>query len=579
MSIGRCIMAVTKYEAYYRQITEILETIKDNYQYSNLSLAFANWFLKTYFKLSDQEIEESIIDGANDNGIDAILIDDDKKELSVFQFKFPSENNIGHEIAQADILKTLNGFNILIDPKGTKLPQYNDKFIDYSMQLKDKPIYTFNIYFVSFNKGIIDNKNQTEAFQSDFCQRSGSKLEIFCYDKTVISNIYEKITRKNSLEIELKYKVMQSSYDIAKKSINSYTGVINGHELISAIKEKIVTIFDENIRLYEKKSEVNDSIKRTASGESSFMFYFYNNGIVFICDEAKHSPNAMSISLKGVSIVNGCQTVTSLFQLYTEGNLKKDVDLLVRIIEISDYSERMKITEFLNSQTPIRDSYFISNHTIIRSLQNDLLKKNVFLERQINEFDYKNMHNAIDKSIEFIVIPLEKSIQYYVGYWLNKYAYSAKSAKSSLFDKSKIDEILKDITADKLLAAYNMYNNISQVITKYRRTRRNEQKTEFADFLGISQNKLLSHINEYLFMNTGDILLLNATQNLKSKYKIIAVDCSDEAIIRQAIFIVKDIIKETTGIYSTLTKTSNVFQKMQDRIQTLDKQYECNNRS
>lgn len=571
-------MAITKYEAYYKHIAEILTEIREIHEYSNLSIAFAHWFLKANFNLSDQEIEEAIIDGANDNGIDAIIIDDDEKTLSVFQFKFPKENNIGNEISQDEILKTLNGFNILIDSKNPSNDcKCNNKFLDYCIELKDKILYSFNIYFVSFNKGVVDNKNYTDNFKVNFFKTRGSELNFFYYDKEVISNIYEKITRKNSLKVELQYKLMQPSYDIELKSINSYTGVINGISLITAIKEKILTIFDENIRLYEKKSEVNNNIKKTAAGNSSFMFYFYNNGIVFICNEAKHSPNAMTITLEGASIVNGCQTVSSLFQLYMEEKLKKDVDLLVRIIEISDYSERMKITEFLNSQTPIRDSYFISNHTIIRNLQNDLLVKNVFLERQINEYEYRKSHNAIDEVIDYTVIPLEKSIQYYVGYWLNKYAVSAKGSKSSLFDKTKIDEILKDITSDRLLIAYNMYNTISQVITKYRRTRRNNKKTEFAEYLGISQDELLSHINEFLFMNTGDILLLNATKNLKYKYEAMKLTYSDEIVIKDAIFIIKDIIKgEKTGIYSTLTKSSTVFQKMQEKIEVLTEKYSCN---
>lgn len=69
--------------------------------------------------------------------------------------------------------------------------------------------------------------------------------------------------------------------------------------------------------------------------------------------------------MQGASIVNGYQTV----------------NVLVIIISIADYSERMKITEYLNSQTPIRDSYFIANHPIVRDLQQKLLQHGYFLER------------------------------------------------------------------------------------------------------------------------------------------------------------------------------------------------------
>ena len=192
------------------------------------------------------------------------------------------------------------------------------------------------------------------------------------------------MNRKNDLEITLSYKQLASAYDIDSMNIKSYVGLVNGRSLISSIENSIETIFDENIRLYEGKTSVNNSIKATASNpKESEMFYFYNNGVTVICDKVNNSPNKLSVSLKGVSIVNGCQTVTSLYDLYTQNKLENGVDILTRIIEISDYNERMKITEYLNSQNPIKDSYFIANHTIIRDLQKSLENKGYYLSLNI----------------------------------------------------------------------------------------------------------------------------------------------------------------------------------------------------
>ena len=81
------------------------------------------------------------------------------------------------------------------------------------------------------------------------------------------------------------------------------------------------------------------------------MFYFFNNGVVFICDNASNSPASNQIVMDGASVVNGCQTLTVLYNAYNKEKLSDNVNLLVRIIVISDYNERMKITEYLNSQT------------------------------------------------------------------------------------------------------------------------------------------------------------------------------------------------------------------------------------
>lgn len=370
----------------------------------------------------------------------------------------------------------------------------------------------------------------------------------------------KKLIEKNSIEINLKYKLMQTAYNV--DNVDSYIGVINGRSLVEAIKEKLLVIFDENIRLYEQNSKVNDGIKITASSSSANMFYFYNNGIVFICDDANISPNSLSIRLKGASIVNGCQTTNTLAKLEEQGKLSPDVDLLVRIIKISDYEQRTKITEYLNSQTPIKDSYFISNHTIVRELQTSLVNEGYYLERQIDETSYKKAYGEeIDSTLK--VIKLEDVIQYFTGYWIDKYASLAKRGKGSLFTPDRREDILSNITSQKVIEAYEMYQTISEILTKYRKMRRTPNNTEFADFLGLTNDELRAHSSEYLFVNTGDILILNATKSLKYKYKELKIEYDTNSLIRDAILICKDVIKDNKDDLdptpASITKNNKVF--------------------
>ncbi|MFR7348800.1 AIPR family protein [Peptoniphilus sp.] len=564
-------MAITKYESYYNQIKESLNEIKEINEYENLSKAFIHWYLKNHLFMDGQEIGECIIDGSGDNGIDAIILNEEEKELTVMQFKFPATSKgINEEISQGDILKTINGFNILINKSSTS--ESNSQFKEYKNKISDIDIFKFNIQFISFNKGIeaTANKELIDNFAKNFKKDFGSELNMKVHEKSTISNIYEKINRKNNLEINLSYKQLTSAYDIESMNIKSYVGLVNSKDLILSIEDYIETIFDENIRLYEGKTTVNNSIKSTASDpKESEMFYFYNNGITIICDKASNSPNKLSVSLKGVSIVNGCQTVTSIYELYKKSKLQSGVDILTRIIEISDYNERMKITEFLNSQNPIKDSYFIANHTIIRDLQKVLEDKGYYLERQVNEFEYKKMYGARDIN-DLTPIKLENVIQYYVGYWLDEYAALAKRGKSLLFDKNKIDEILMEINADRVIEAYNMYNKISKIITSYRRTRRNEKKKEISDFLELSHEQFLENVDEYLFINTGDILILNTTRILKEKYEKDNTEFDDEKLIKDSIIKIHDkLISEfPDGIknVSTLTKNTKIFKAIKDYV-------------
>lgn len=570
-------MALTKYESYYNSIKSYIKEIREANEYKNDSIAFAHWYLKKHFKLNDQKISEAIIDGADDLGIDAIIFDENNNSLCVFQFKFPSKSeNTSSEIVQGDILKTFNGFNTLIN---NNIPYLgiNTRFRDFKEQINDTFIDEYKIFFVSFNKGVIANETIINNNKKSFKTTYGNDLNVIVHNRDVISSIYEKINRKNNITISLKYKQIQSAYNVESRDVDSYVGFVNCKDLVSAISDNISTIFDENIRLYEYNSTVNNGIYRTAtSSNESDMFYFYNNGIVFICDKTRNSPASNEIILEGASVVNGCQSLNVLLNANNNEKLSDDACVLIRIIQIADFNQRRQITEYLNSQTPIRDSYFISNHHAIRNLQEQLLKKGYFLERQINEFKYKKEHDSsLSYGDDIIVLQLEEVLQYFVGYWINNSASAAKRGKGSLFDKNKIDELLSQINADKVIEAVNTYHDISSVLTMYRKNRRNEVKTEFSSYLGISQQELLDHIDEYRFMNTGDILLLNAVSNLKKRYEILGLqNITTKELIIDAINIVKEMVPKSGAInMAALTKNTSVFSDVQAKIQKLDNKY------
>ncbi|MFP4919851.1 AIPR family protein [Staphylococcus pseudintermedius] len=556
-------MAISKFDSYYLKLKEEAEVIKENEGYNNISLAFAHWFLSIQYGLNDQEIAESVIDGEGDYGIDAFIHNENNKELEIFQFKFPSKTEtIKKEIPQSDIYKVINGFNYLLDTaEELQLNKASENFINLKDNLRNSEIYKFKINFVSFNQGIVDNEEILINFINKIQKETGIDISYDTYDVHKISNIYEKMQRKNSVSINLTYTTLQQAYTV--KDIESYVGLINSNDLIESIKEKIGVIFDENIRLAEKKSKVNDNIKRTASNDSSEMFYFYNNGITFICDNIENSPNSRSAKLEGASIVNGCQTVTSLYDIYNEGKLKKDTDLLVRITKISDYEQRSKITQFLNSQNPIKDSYFIANHSIVRDLQSKLKEKGYFLERQINEAAYKDLFTNSSVKKGKRIIKLEDVIQYYSAYYLDKFAAASKRSKATLFSSDNVEEILSEITEEKVIYSYNLYRDISAVITTYRRYRRNKDNEDFINIMGIERANLEKEENQYLFINTADILILNTCRHLRERG--IETNNNEEMIVK-AIKLIKKTIDEdpelSEMIPASLTKNQKIYNKI-----------------
>ena len=549
-----------KFQVYYKRVKSELETIAKQNNYTNLSKAFAHWYLGSFCDIDNQDIGESIIDGDGDNGVDAIIHINDT--IILYQFKFPDKiSNLLKKIDEKTSLKLINGYKKLTSSR--KPRKANENFLNFREIVKSENIFNYEFVFVSFSDGL--STNADDAIETEFQnlkELTGNTLKVRVEDKRKICDKIDRLQKKNIVNLNMRYNSLVASYNI-DDSVKSWIGFTTASDILKASEDYMDIIFDENIRNYEGDNSVNQGIIDTATDEyESENFYFYHNGIVFICDECKLSTGNQTVNLSAAAIVNGCQTVVALNKAKnSEKGLKSNVFLPIRIIETKDIDLRAKITEFLNSQTKIRDSYFLANNKFIIELQEELLQKGYFLERLANEYNYKHNLNKVQDYTKEHILQLEKTIQIYVAYYNNQSAAKAKRGKNELFDKQSINDLISEINADKVLKALEIYKEICKVITMYRKCRRSIRNDEFLNYMGIeikNDEEYSFTMDKFLFINTSDILLLNAYANITDgsfkKYNLIKV-----------INICKDIISDIPKISpSSATKNSNIFEKVQE---------------
>jgi len=549
-----------RFQVYYERIKQELKKIKEENNYLNLSKAFAHWYLNNFLDIQEIDLGEIIFDGDGDNGIDAAIIQNGYMDL--YQFKFPEKSeNITKKIDETTALKLLNGYKKL--NSNSKPRKANEVFLAFKERVKTENIFRYTFTFVCYTEELSDHAKDALDVEIERIKReTGNAISVEVDDKRKICDKFDRKQHRNSLNIELKYGQLTQSYNKGT-DVKSWTGFAKAQDIINSCKEYMDVIFDENIRNYEGDNSVNQGIIKTAtSSDESVNFYFYHNGIVFISDKCEVSTGNQIVSLGSASIVNGCQTVVSLKKAFDQNTLKDEVFLPIRIIETSDIDLRGHITEYLNSQTKIRDSYFLSNHAFIRALQDGLAEKGYFMERLANEYNYKRSLDKIKEYPKNKVLPLEKVIQVYVAYYVNKYAAAAKRGKNDLFDKDIIDDLIQGISADKVIESYSIYEKITKVITKYRKCKRAEKNEEFLDSIGVenlTDEEYSIKMDEYVFMNTADLLLLNAYNNL-------AGDGNFETKIRKAILVCKNVLDENKKMApSSATKNSSIFEAVQNK--------------
>ena len=123
-------------------------------------------------------------------------------------------------------------------------------------------------------------------------------------------------------------------------------------------------LFFKNVRNPLRDSKVNENMEDSLKNEMSFFTYF-NNGITAITDDVDQhiNPTAELINVFGFQVINGTQTVYSIYKNYRDNPGARDlmdrrILITLRLITINSDELSLRITRFTNSQNPLEERDF-----------------------------------------------------------------------------------------------------------------------------------------------------------------------------------------------------------------------------
>jgi hypothetical protein len=156
-------------------------------------------------------------------------------------------------------------------------------------------------------------------------------------------------------------------------------------------KYKFALFFD-NVRNPLPESNYNQAIVDTLN-TSPGMFWYFNNGITAISTIIKPIGFDSQVAhLSGLQIINGSQTVYSIYETYKNATILRrevldtEVKITLRLIRSSDENMNLKITRYTNSQNPMEDRDFWANDAVQVRLQEESFKTKYWYERRRGEF-------------------------------------------------------------------------------------------------------------------------------------------------------------------------------------------------
>ena len=304
-----------------------VEHVSDNDKEKHfLTRAQAALALSQIADVNNAVASSAIVDGFDDNGIDAIYFDNELRIVYVIQSKWDSTGKKSPDLGS--IQKFIQGVKDLLS---AKFERFNEKIKAKRDELElalENPEVSFELLIVY--TGIQSLSKDGEQVLQDLVDGINDVGDIVNFKAYNQKELYAAISRgmeKASIILE-----NVTLYDFGQILDPYYAvyGQVTSAEIASWYQQHGQQLLARNLRKFKGDTEVNQSIKKTLISETG-KFWYFNNGITVLCDSITKSPKGSphrevgQFRFNGVSVVNGAQTVgviaTSVSQGFTKAGM------------------------------------------------------------------------------------------------------------------------------------------------------------------------------------------------------------------------------------------------------------------
>ncbi|MEO1394797.1 MAG: AIPR family protein [Cyanobacteria bacterium J06634_5] len=356
-------MAATSLGAHKIQIETILEAnyfpiipaldkawTSDQLRKNRLSRSLAAFSIEQLAGVTYAEAANAVIDGENDNGIDAIHFDRHKQKLWIVQSKAGNAPNMGENKKLCDGVRDLVNY---------RFSKFNDKFSRLQSNVEDAlsrtgvEIVACHVHLgENLASHAITDLNQLKDELNNFEHR-------FDWKELNLASIHHWLTTSQAITPP-NVRVTLEHWHRVRQPRRAFYGLITAGQLSSLYHEHGKALFEQNIRHYLGTGDVNQAISETVRERPEDLFYL-NNGLTAICSEISSTVGSNQdkgdFELKSFSIVNGAQTVGSVAAGISDDEpSSKDAKVLLTLIEVGNDPGDVgtKITRARNTQNSVK---------------------------------------------------------------------------------------------------------------------------------------------------------------------------------------------------------------------------------
>ncbi|MGD8453672.1 MAG: AIPR family protein [Phycisphaerae bacterium] len=306
---------------------------------------FVLWFFRAYVTESEERAAEAVAGGSRDKGIDGLLIDDAARVVFLVQAKYRKKLASTTE-KRDDVISFASTASQVWNGDARVFQQFTANMEPYSANLlKDarkrvtQQNYRVMTYFVTLGK--LSASTRRDAEQIVRKARCDARVEFIDGARAMV--LFRDYLDGVAPPIPTLDLEMEKSANVTVNGVSQRYDDLNKIEswVFSMCGDAVATLFDfagprifaRNIRGYlGAGTDVNRNMVATLKSEPG-KFFYYNNGITIICDEAeKKSRQGKDIlQVSNPQIINGQQTTRTLAAHATDA---RNASVLVKVIRV-----------------------------------------------------------------------------------------------------------------------------------------------------------------------------------------------------------------------------------------------------
>jgi hypothetical protein len=326
----------------------------EQHERNRISRSLAAFAIEKLADTTSAQAVNAIMDGGNDNGVDALHFDRVKNRLWLVQAKAGGAPDAGENKKFRDGIRDLAAGNFT---------NFNQAFARLQPDVEDA-LETPGVVIIGCNVHLgaqlgphaVTDLNQLAAELNQFVHR-------FEWQDLNLSRVHGWLTAEHAAAPLIVTLTLENWYAVTQPR-RAFYGLVTASQLAALYQQHGKKLFEKNIRHYLGEQPVNEAIAATVRERPADLFYL-NNGLTAVCSEIvpppAHTFVQVSLTLRGFSVVNGAQTVGSVFATQAAGNqISPDAKLLITLIEVGAVPGNLgvEITRCRNTQNAVRGLHF-----------------------------------------------------------------------------------------------------------------------------------------------------------------------------------------------------------------------------